>query len=94
LSNQLKNSSAIQRCEVSVRVLIALCNDPFSASHAIPTLTRISQNVFLNLRYEDHNNFIGTDLLNLIGSPILVSYFFSCLSISTLLYPGYLYYEA
>lgn len=94
MSNQLKNSSTIQRCEVSVRVLIALCNDPFSASHAIPTLTRISQNVFLILRYEDHNNFIGTDLLNLMRSSILVSYFCSCLSISTLLYPGCLYYEA
>jgi len=90
LSNQLKNSSTIQRCEVSVRVLIALCNDPFSASHAIPTLTRISQNVFLNLRYEDHNNFIGTDLLNLMRSSILVSYFFSCLSFSALFYPSYI----
>ena len=44
-----------------------LRNDPFSASRTIPTLTRISQNVFLNLRYEDHNNFIGVDLSNLIG---------------------------
>ncbi|KAF0442059.1 hypothetical protein GBO92_06395 [Pediococcus pentosaceus] len=41
----------------------------------MPTLTRISQNVFLNLRYEDHNNFIGTELSNLMVSSILVSYF-------------------
>lgn len=50
--------------------------------------------MFLNLNYEDHINLIGTDLLNLVRSSILVSYFFSCLSISTLLYPGCLYYEA
>lgn len=52
-----------------------LRNDPFSASRTIPILTRISQNVFLNLRYEDHNNLIGTELSNLMVSSILVSYF-------------------
>ena len=94
MSNQLKNNSTIQRCEVSVRVLIALCNDPFSASHAIPTLTRISQNVFLNLRYEDHNNFIETALSNLIGSSILVSYFLVVYLFQLYSIPAILNYEA
>lgn len=31
--------------------------------------------MFLNLNYEDHINLIGTDLLNLMRSSILVSYF-------------------
>lgn len=50
--------------------------DPISVSRTIPTSTRISQNVFLNLRYEDHINFIGTELSNLMVSSISVSYFF------------------
>ena len=61
---------------LSMFLLTLLHNAHFNASHTNPILTRISQNVFLNLCYEDHNNFIETALSNLIGSPILVSYIF------------------
>lgn len=63
--------------------------------HLIQTRARhiASKNIviyFFYLNYEDRVNFIGTDFSNLMGSSILVSYFFSFLSVLALLYPGYI----
>ena len=71
-----------------------LRNDPFNVSRTIPTSTRISQNVFLNLRYEDHINFIETELSNLMVSSISVSYFLVIYLFQLYSIPAILNYEA